>query len=392
MAADRAYLAGGRVGPARAALAAATGRLMARFEAAGAERVEPAALLPAEALLDVYGEDLRARAFTVGAEDGRELFLRPDFTMPVLELHLASGGAAGRRCYLGPVWRRQPPGSARPAEHLQAGIELFGEPGPDADAELFALTREALAEIGVEDVEAATGDLGVAVAVLDATPMSERRRSALKRHFWRPARLQALLRRWSAPAPEPSPARRALLEALASDDPEAALEALGAAEGAWVGARAPQDVLARARALAEDAAEPPIPEQSARLLDAALAVEGPADAAHARLSELAKAAGLDLHAALDRMSRRLDALHRAGVEVGRLPFRAGAFRTLEYYDGFVFELRAPGRPDLPPLAGGGRYDGIAEALGASAALPAVGAMIRPEAALAAARGVRADAC
>jgi ATP phosphoribosyltransferase regulatory subunit len=72
------------------------------------------------------------------------------------------------------------------------------------------------------------------------------------------------------------------------------------------------------------------------------------------------------------------------VAAEALPFRAGAARSLEYYDGFVFEMAAPGRPDLPPLAGGGRYDGIARALGHAAPQPAVGAVVRPEALMAAA--------
>jgi ATP phosphoribosyltransferase regulatory subunit len=89
--------------------------------------------------------------------------------------------------------------------------------------------------------------------------------------------------------------------------------------------------------------------------------------------------------ALDRFARRLDALARRGVEAAALPFRAATARTLEYYDGFVFEMSAPGRPDLPPLAGGGRYDGIARALGAGESGPAVGGVVRPEALRAAGR-------
>ena len=38
---------------------------------------------------------------------------------------------------------------------------------------------------------------------------------------------------------------------------------------------------------------------------------------------------------------------------------------------------------MPPLAGGGRYDAMTRRLGAAAPVPAVGAMIRPEAVIAA---------
>jgi ATP phosphoribosyltransferase regulatory subunit len=379
MAADRAYLAGGRVGAPRAALAALCGRIMDRFEAAGAVRVDAAALHPADALMDVYGEDLRARAFVVEQPGGPELFLRPDFTVPVLQLHLTARAEPARYAYLGPVWRRQPPGSNRPTEYLQAGIEIYGEDAAEADAEVFALLRAALAEGGVAAPETVITDLGLVIALLDAAPLSDRRRAALKRHFWRPARFHDLLTRYAGAPPQPSDQRRALLAAAADAD---AVAALAAAAGGEVGARSIADVAARAAALAAEAAEPPVPAALAGLIDAALAVEAPSSEVPARFAELAASAGLSIAPALERFRRRLDALARRGVEPDALPFRAGAARTLEYYDGFVFEMSAPGRPDLPPLAGGGRYDGIGRALGAGVT-PAVGGIVRPEALMAA---------
>ena len=52
--------------------------------------------------------------------------------------------------------------------------------------------------------------------------------------------------------------------------------------------------------------------------------------------------------------------------------------TLEYYDGFVFGFYAEGRPDLPPVATGGRYDALTRQLGNGAEIPAVGGVIRPD--------------
>jgi ATP phosphoribosyltransferase regulatory subunit len=245
---------------------------------------------------------------------------------------------------------------------------------------VFALMRDALAEGGVTEPEVVTGDLGILIAILEAAPMGAARRAALRRHFWRPARFHALLRRYAAPPAAPSAARRALLEAAGD---AAAVRALAEAAAEAVGARDAAEIADRARALAADAAEPPLPAEAAAVIDAALAVEGPAGAAHARFADLARGAGLAIGPALDLFARRLDALGRRGVDAPALPFRAAAARTLEYYDGFVFEMAAPGRPDLPPLAGGGRYDGIARALGRGAPHPAVGAVVRPEALMAA---------
>ncbi|HET7410612.1 MAG TPA: ATP phosphoribosyltransferase regulatory subunit, partial [Paracoccaceae bacterium] len=144
------------------------------------------------------------------------------------------------------------------------------------------------------------------------------------------------------------------------------------------------EVIARARRLASEAAEPPMPAADARLIAEVLAVKGPAPEAAARLRRIAEAVGIG--PAIDCFEARLAALEAEGIETGELAFDAAFGRNLEYYDGFVFEMRAPGGAVHPPLAGGGRYDAMTVRLGAGARVPAVGGIIRPEAVLAAGGG------
>ena len=118
-------------------------RILDAFLAAGAVEVAPDILLPADTLLDLYGEDIRARAYLTTDPIRGEVALRPDFTVPVVEMHMAQGAEPARYCYLGEVFRKQDHGDTRPAhprdnEYLQAGFELFSR-DPDADAEVFAL-------------------------------------------------------------------------------------------------------------------------------------------------------------------------------------------------------------------------------------------------------------
>ena len=376
-----------RSGSDLARVEAALAALRARFADAGFAPVEPGHLFPAETLLDLYGEDVRTRAFLFpDPVGGRELCLRPDFTAPVAIAHGAGGwDRAGAYSYAGPVFRLQEPGSTRPVEYLQAGIESVAEPDrPAEDARIFALIRDALHGLGVAGLRVTTGDLGIVFALLDALEMSEGRRALLRRHLWRPARFHALIDGWLARPDPPSPRRRALI-AAAAEGPEAVAR-LADAEGEPVGKRRLSEIVERAGRLALAAAEPPLPAEQGALIEAVLGVEGPSGAALGRLRGLAAGAGVDLSAALGAFENRLDALARLGVDAGALPFRAAFGRNLEYYSGFVFEVQAPGRDDLPPLAGGGRYDAMTRRLGADAAVPAVGAMIRPEAVLAAAGG------
>ncbi|MDH5798790.1 MAG: ATP phosphoribosyltransferase regulatory subunit, partial [Paracoccaceae bacterium] len=46
-------------------------------------------------------------------------------------------------------------------------------------------------------------------------------------------------------------------------------------------------------------------------------------------------------------------------------------------DGFVFGFYAADRPELPPLATGGRYDALTAVLGQGRSIPAVGGVVRP---------------
>ncbi|MFO1210740.1 MAG: ATP phosphoribosyltransferase regulatory subunit [Amaricoccus sp.] len=375
MIADRAYLSGARIGGGLQRLEAEVARILTALGATGAMRVEPAALQPADVLLDLYGEDVRARAFVTG-DDGAEMMLRPDFTVPIVRLHMDAGAETARYVYCGPVWRRQDAGSDRPREFLQAGFEVFEAGDPAAgDAEVLALILDAL---GGAPVEVVTGDLGLVLAAIDALETSASRKAALRRHVWRPARFHALLHRFGDGHAAAQASRAELLAAQARGD----VPALVAAAGAAVGLRAAEEVEARAAHLAAEAATPPLAPDQVEGLEAVLAVEGSATEALDALAALARRfAGLD--AAVGRHAARLDALAGHGVAADGLRFEGSFGRTtLEYYDGFVFGALPRGRADLPPIASGGRYDALTRVLGRGRSIPAVGGIVRPEALLA----------
>ena len=67
--------------------------LVASYERAGYVRVAPAIIQPAEPFLDLSGEDIRQRMFLTADPHGRELCLRPDFTIAVSRDYLASAEA-----------------------------------------------------------------------------------------------------------------------------------------------------------------------------------------------------------------------------------------------------------------------------------------------------------
>ncbi len=372
MVTSRAYLADARMGEGLAAVRAEVGRLMSGFIANGAQPVEPAALLPADVLIDLYGEDLRARAYTTHDPVEGELMLRPDFTVPVVQIHMAKGASAARYAYAGSVWRRQEVGSNRPTEYLQAGFEVFGGNDPAADdAEVFAVLATALGDLPVMPV---TGDLGLIFAAIDALDTNERRKGALRRHVWRPQRFKRLLERYSAKA-EVSPEREALLQAVKDGSVHALIKSSGAAHGV----RTIEEIAARAEILMHEKEAASLSEAAVALVSSVLGLKSTMGAAAQELRKIAPMLG----AAADQLEARAQALSDAGIDVSALPFEASYGRTtLEYYDGFVFGFHAPDRPDLPQIAQGGRYDALTRVLGDGKGVPAVGGIIRPEAVLA----------
>ncbi len=354
--------------PAPRSLDAEQARLLQHFVDHGADPVDPPILQPAETLLDLYGEDIRARAYTTRDPLAGELMLRPDFTVPVVQMHIANRRSPARYAYAGKVFRTQELGSDRPSEFDQVGFEIFDGADPaDADAEVFALFHNLLAPLNLHP---ATGDIGVLMAAVQGLETSDRRKAALSRHIWRPRRFRALLDRFSGRSEVPR-SRAALLERCASGG--AVLDA----DVPVIGLRSAAEIEARVAALVEDAAEPPVSQGEVELLDEIISLRLKLPAALSRLRDLA----VDLPTisqAVARIERRIAALDAHGLDVAGLDFEGSYGRTsMEYYDGFVFGFYADARPDLPPVASGGRYDALTRALGGVGAVPAVGGVIRP---------------
>lgn len=334
----------------KADIRAEADRLRAGFEARGAEVFEADILQPAGALLDLYGEDIRARAFVTQDPLRGEMMLRPDFTVPLVQQHVATSGSADRYTYAGEVFRRQEDDDSRPREYIQVGFELFGD-GVAADAEVFAAMADALAGLPVEPV---IGDFGVLTAAIQSLETPERRKRALLRHIWRPVRFNALLDRFSRPAPPPP---------LPPDDGTA-----------HVGLRTREEVAARIALLVEEAKTPPLSDADMKRLRALEAIEDSAPEAVAALRALGEVASAE------RVSHTLDAVSDNGVDPSSLRFQASfGLTSLEYYSGFVFGFTAPGHA---PVATGGRYDLLTAALNGGKTVPAVGGVIRPEVVLA----------
>jgi len=350
-------------------------RFSSFFEAAGAVPMEADILQPADALLDLYGEDIRARAYVTSDPLRGEQMLRPDFTVPVVQRHMKDGAEPARYTYAGEVFRRQEEDPDRANEYLQVGYEIFERDDPAAaDAEVFALFAEALTPL---KLRATTGDIGILMAAVKGLTTTDRRKAALLRHIWRPRRFRALLDRFGGRS-DIAPTRVKMLEMLKENTVESLLESTGP----MIGKRSAAEVAARLNTLKQDADVAPISASEVEMLEAILSLRETAPNAMEALRDIA----VDMPAitpALQQVDKRLACLDARGIDVSGLEFDASHGRSsMEYYDGFVFAFVADSRPDLPPVATGGRYDALTRVLGQGKSIPAVGGVIRPELTLA----------
>jgi ATP phosphoribosyltransferase regulatory subunit len=359
-----------------------TAELVALFQReTEAEMVEPSILLPADLFLDTAGEDIRRRLFLTADAEGHELCLRPDFTIPICR-HYLETGAAGREAalgYFGPVFRQR---VDEPAEFLQAGIELFGnEDRAAADADVLALALEAATLFAVDEPIVKIGDEGLFLALLDGLGLAAPLRRRLRGLFGTPERLLATIRRLSAGEGADEAIRHAgILGALAGSKPEEARslveDLLGLAGIATVGGRSAHEIAERFLERAAVASAGGLTPEAAGVLTRYLALETSPERAVDALDAFQREVGLDIASAIDLFARRNEAFRDCGIGLDRPVFRADFGRNLDYYTGFVFEMRDPDRAGEiggdKPVIGGGRYDGLLERLGSTTPVAACG--------------------
>lgn len=379
------------------ALQAQANAITELFMAAGYELIAPAYLQPADMFLDRMGEAIRARTYVFTDNDGEELCLRPDVTLPACRVYLERyplADANARFCYNGPAFRYQPGGgdAARPREFRQAGIEHIG--GTDAaaiESEVTGLVIDAIATAGLKDFKVRVGDLGLFDALIEALDMPERWRARLRHAFWRPTVFRGLLKQLSTSPAGNLGAKEVGLFALLDPSNGAASEArvaeyLDSSNIPLEGVRSLSEITQRLLDRATDAKEPALPQSTVDLVEAYLAVAGPVWTSLETIAAMTEEAGVDIASALDAARARYETFETNRIDLSKFVFEAEFGRDLQYYTGHVFQVEIPGKDRSGQIAGGGRYDDLIESLGAPQPVPAVGSAIHTERLLAAVTG------
>ena len=102
--------------------------------------------------------------YTFDDKGGRSITLRPELTAGVIrsaiEKGLVNGSLPQKVCYIGGCYRYEKPQAGRLREFHQFGVECIGAAAPSADAEVIALARQVLTEIGVKKISLEINSIG----------------------------------------------------------------------------------------------------------------------------------------------------------------------------------------------------------------------------------------
>ena len=259
---------------------------------------------------------------------------------------------------------------------------------------MLTLAIEALRAAGLEKFSVQIGDASLFAGLIDALDIPAAWQARLKRHFRRPQSFAHLLQRLGSADAAAGAAWLSHVGRLSEEEARNSLSGLlellgGTASREVIAGRTREEIVDRLMEQAADAASRQLPKNALAVIEAALAISGPAEKSVASLAIVLKRHGVVLETQLSALNARIAVLAKLGFAGEQVNFAPRFGRNLDYYTGFVFELWARDADGPVQVAGGGRYDMLLKTLGAAADIPAVGCAIRDERVLAARQFQRA---
>lgn len=286
-------------------------QLLDLYQCWGYDLVIPPMIEYTDSLLIGLGQDIDLLTFRLTDQlSGRMMGIRADITPQIarMDAHSFKRQGASRLCYAGHVLHAKPKTPLATRSPIQAGIELFGEAGLNADIEVISLLLESLETAGMPQLNIDLGHVAVYRSLAEAAGLN----------------------------PQQEQTFFDLLQKKSAADIQAWISAnISSAEHAQWFAQLPElagnvSVLTRAR-------------------------------------EVLAGAPASVFAAIDDMAAIAEVIQRRWPNV-QMHFDLSEVRGYHYHTGIVFAAFAPGFGGT--IARGGRYDSIGQVFGR--ARPAIG--------------------
>jgi histidyl-tRNA synthetase len=364
--------------------------LLKQFAGYGYRPVQAPIVEFAELFLRKSGADVSARMYSFTDQGGRRLALRPELTAPVLRAFLQqdSPPLPARLSYAGPVFRYEKPQRGRYRQFTQVGVELIGAEPPFADAELLAMTAEAPALLGIGETRIVVGHLGILLSFLSALEVDGRTEAILLQGLETLKKgregAQALRRLLGLdgeggdplgavpPGPQGDPQVQAILGGMPRPDAILLVRSLlGSINTDVGGGREPEEIVDRLLERLRAGDQRSKAERAIAFILELSGLAGPRHLALRQAADLMERYGLSPQPIeeLERICSVLDGMH---FDWSNVTIDLSLGRGLQYYTGLVFEVYGNGLGSEDQLCGGGRYDGLARALGSKRAISALG--------------------
>ena len=339
------------------------------FTKAGLKEISVPSLLNSSDLVDLYGEDLKLRAYTTSDPVRGEQILRPDFTVPILLKHLRGNSLQAKYFYSGNVWRRQNFKSIIPNEQYQMGFELFDSKKTksiSSDVEAYLLINKILSKYKVNSV---TGDVQILTSAINDLDISDYKKTSLKRHLWRPKRFMRLLDLYSRQTTSGRNIR--LHKSTTLLQWKEKLREFKSFDGV----RTKTDIKERIEILEQELSQDLIANSERNFLLKLMKFQSSLSEAPKSISSASMVGG-SFKKAIENFELRVGLLsEHVNTKIVKFQVIYG-LTTLEYYDGFVFGFQFDNR-NYPPIAQGGRYDSLCSSLSKKGKLiSAIGSMLR----------------
>ena len=339
------------------------------FKKAGLKEISVPSLLTASDLVDLYGEDLKLRAYTTSDPVKGEQILRPDFTVPILLKYLRGNLGQAKYFYRGNVWRRQNFKSIIPNEQYQMGFEFFDNKKNNSilsDVEAYLLISKILSKYKVNSV---TGDVQILTSAINELEISDYKKESLKRHLWRPKRFMRLLDLYSKQKTSANDIR--LFKSTSSLSWKEKLPEFKN----FYGVRTKTDIKERIEILEQELSQNLIANSERNFLLKLMKFQSNLSEAPKSMSSLSMVGGT-FKKAVENFELRVGLLNEH-VNTKTVKFQViYGLTTLEYYDGFVFGFQFD-HGKYPPIAQGGRYDNLCSSLSKKRkSICAIGSMLR----------------
>lgn len=307
---------------------------------------------------------------------GRALALRPEHTASVMRYYvdqLQADPLPIRLAYSGPVFRYESPQAGRSRQFTEFGCELIGASGLMADVEMISTALDCLQAGGIVRPRMVVGHIGVVVGFLEDLNLDQRAQDWL---LWSMERIRRGERDATNPpehltgdgaANETWPELEDAFNALDRDAVVNLLRQSGVRfdSGSRTGEEIVQGLFDK-RARHHDRAAL---DDAINFVQKLVALSGSPQDVLDPLRELVASRNLST-TPLDEIEAIVDILAaERGTELD-ISIDLGLGRGLRYYTGILFEIY-PEDGDLQ-LCGGGRYDDLAQHLGARGPIPASG--------------------